>query len=166
MIQKKICLIGAFAVGKTSLVQRFVQSLFSEKYHTTIGVKIDKKIVTIGDSEVTLVLWDLAGQDEFKAVDIGYLRGSSGYLLVADGTRRATLDCALDLHARAQSVVGAVPFRILINKTDLEPDWEVTEEDLTKITERGWPVGKTSARTGDNVEAAFLSLTQEMIHAQ
>jgi hypothetical protein len=118
------------------------------------------------DTEVTLVLWDIAGQDEFKPVDIGYLRGSSGYFLVVDGSRRATLDCALDLHAKAQKTVGAVPFRFLINKADLESEWEVTEEDLTKIAERGWPVGKTSAKTGDHVEAAFLSLTQEMLFAK
>jgi len=144
-------------------VQRFVKSMFSEKYHTNIGVKIDKKIVTVGESEVTLVLWDLVGQDEFKAVEIGYLRGSAGYLLVADGTRRATLECAMDLHARAQDVTGHVPFRFLVNKADLAADWEVTDEDLIKIAERGWAVGRTSAKTGDHVEAAFVSLAKEII---
>jgi len=166
MIQKKICLIGAFAVGKTSLVQRFVKSMFAEKYHTNIGVKIDKKIVTVGESEVTLVLWDLVGQDEFKAVEIGYLRGSAGYLLVADGTRRATLECAVDLHTRAQDAIGRVPFRLLVNKADLAPTWEVTDEDLIKIAERGWAVGRTSAKTGDHVESAFVSLTQEILQAK
>jgi small GTP-binding protein len=162
MIQKKICLIGAFAVGKTSLVQRFVKSMFSEKYHTSLGVKIDKKIVAVGGSEVTLVLWDLAGQDEFNAVEINYLRGSSGYVLVADGTRRATLDCAVDLQARAQAAIGPVPFRLLVNKADLESQWEVTDDDLIEIAERGWIAGQTSARTGDHVEASFLSLAKEI----
>ena len=165
MIQKKICLIGAFAVGKTSLVQRFVTSMFSENYHTNIGVKIDKKIVKVGETEVMLLLWDLVGQDEFKSVEIGYLRGSAGYLLVADGTRRGTLDCALDLHTRAQSMIGRVPFRLLVNKADLLPEWEIAEEDLAKITDGGWKIGRTSAKTGDNVEAAFVSLADEIIHA-
>jgi len=165
MIQKKICLLGAFAVGKTSLVERFVRSLFSEKYHTTIGVKIDKKLVKVGETEVTLMLWDLAGQDEFRSVEIGYLRGSAGYLLVADGTRRGTLDCALDLHTRAQSMIGRVPFRLLVNKADLLPEWEIAEEDLAKITDGGWKIGRTSAKNGDNVEEAFVSLADEIIHA-
>ena len=163
MIQKKICLIGSFAVGKTSLVERFVKSMFSEKYQTNIGVKIDKKLVTVGDHAVTLVLWDLVGQDEFRAVEIGYLRGSAGYLLVADGTRRATLECAVDLQARAQETIGPVPFRLLINKADLASDWEVTEQDLAAIAGRGWKVERTSAKNGENVEAAFVALASAIV---
>jgi small GTP-binding protein len=166
MIQKKICLIGAFAVGKTSLAQRFVKSMFAEKYQTNIGVKIDKKIVTVGETEVTLVLWDLVGHDEFKAVEIGYLRGSAGYLLVADGTRRATLQCAMDLHARAQEMTGPVPFRFLVNKADLASEWGVTDEDLKKIAARGWALERTSAKTGENVDAAFVSLAKDIIQTR
>ena len=165
MIQKKICLIGAFAVGKTSLVERFVKSIFSERYQTIIGVKIDKKIVSVEGEDVTLVLWDLVGQDEFRAVEIGYLRGSAGYLLVADGTRRATLECAVDLQARAQETIGPVPFRFLVNKADLASEWEVTDEDLAEIAGRGWTVGRTSAKTGENVEAAFASLAKAVVRA-
>ena len=61
MIQKKICMLGAFAVGKTSLVKRYVHSMFSDKYLSTVGVKIDKKVLHNGDSEVMLMLWDLYG---------------------------------------------------------------------------------------------------------
>ena len=66
MIKKKICMLGAFAVGKTSLVQRFVNSIFSEKYQTTIGVKIDQKLVQTGDTEVNLMLWDIHGEDNYQ----------------------------------------------------------------------------------------------------
>jgi small GTP-binding protein len=163
MIQKKICLIGAFAVGKTSLVERFVKSMFSEKYQTNIGVKIDKKIVAVEGDEVTLVLWDFVGQDEFRAVEIGYLRGAAGYLLVADGTRRATLECAVDLQTRTQEAIGPVPFRFLVNKADLASEWEVTDEDLAEIARRGWMVERTSARSGENVEAAFVALAKASV---
>ena len=108
MIQKKLCMIGAFAVGKTSLVARFVKSIFSEKYLTTVGVKIDKKTLGVGDQEVTLIVWDLAGEDEFLQVRMSYLRGSAGYFLVADGTRRATLDKAIELQQRAETVRAAL----------------------------------------------------------
>ena len=87
MIEKKICMLGASGVGKTSLVSRFVSSIFSDKYLTTVGVKVDKKVVAVDDTQVTLLLWDIYGQDEFQTVKPAYLRGASGYLLVADGTR-------------------------------------------------------------------------------
>src|SRR4029453_5402347 len=97
MIQKKVCMLGATGVGKTSLVSRFVTSVFSEKYLTTVGVKGDKKTLSGDGGDVTLLLWDIYGQDEFQTVRSSYLRGASGYLLVADGTRQLTLDTARDL---------------------------------------------------------------------
>ena len=91
MLQKKICMLGGFAVGKTSLVRRFVQSIFSETYLTTVGVKIDKKSVVLSDKTVDLILWDLAGEDDIGSFRLSYVRGASGLVLVADGTRAATL---------------------------------------------------------------------------
>src|SRR6476661_2941267 len=95
VLQKKICMIGGFSVGKTSLVRRYVQSIFSEAYLTTVGVKIDKKTVELTDRTVNLILWDLAGEDDIGSLRMTYLRGASGYVLVADGTRRSTLDVAI-----------------------------------------------------------------------
>ena len=95
MIQKKICMLGTFAVGKTSLVARYVHSMFSEDYQTTVGVKIDRKLVDLDDQQLTLMLWDLHGDDEFQRMRVSYLRGAAGYLLVCDGTRRSTFDHAL-----------------------------------------------------------------------
>ena len=94
MLQRKVCLLGAFAVGKTSLVARFVHSLFSERYHTTIGVKIDRKTVRVNGRDVNLMIWDLAGEDEFMSLRMSYLRGTDGCLLVIDGTRKDTLATA------------------------------------------------------------------------
>ena len=102
MIQKKICMLGGFAVGKTSLVARYVTSMFSEKYLTTVGVKIDKKQVAVDGRDVTLMLWDIYGQDDFQDVQTSQLRGMSGYLLVVDGTRRATLETARETASRTE----------------------------------------------------------------
>ena len=99
MIQKKICMVGTFAVGKTSLVRQFVESVYSEKYHTTVGVKVDKKIMTVGENEVTLVLWDIEGATGSLELRQSYLRGAAGYLLVADGTRPDTITAAVQLQA-------------------------------------------------------------------
>ncbi len=160
MLQKKICMLGAFAVGKTSLVGRCVRSVFSEKYHTTVGVKVDTKQLEAGGQELNLILWDLAGEDEFHQVRTSYLRGASGYLLVVDGTRRTTLDTAIDLQRRVAEAVGDIPFLVLLNKADLEASWEF-DEDV--IATQGWPLIKTSAKTGDGVEEAFTRLTHMMI---
>ena len=76
MFKMKVCMLGAFAVGKTSLVQQYVNSIFSEKYQTTLGVKIDKKSLQVDGQQLELILWDLAGEDEFMEVRSSYLRGS------------------------------------------------------------------------------------------
>ena len=162
MLQNKICMLGGFGVGKTSLVSRFVSSIFSDAYLTTVGVKIDKKKVSLDSDEMTLMLWDIYGQDEFQTVRDSYLRGATGYLLVADGTRYTTLDTAVALQNRAESVIGRVPFMLLLNKRDLEREWQVDEQTLVTLVERGWRVVKTSAKTGEGVEEAFTTLAREM----
>lgn len=163
MKQKKVCMLGAAAVGKTSLVARYVRSIFSEKYHSTIGVKIDKKTVQHGDNAVNLILWDIYGEDQFQQVQTSYLRGASGYLLVADGTRPDTLDTALVLHERVYNSVGALPFRLLINKSDLTEQWALSDAALEPLREQGWQIIRTSAKTGEGVEQAFVALTEEML---
>jgi small GTP-binding protein len=165
MIQKKICMLGATGVGKTSLVSRFVLSVFSDTYLTTIGVKVDKKVMTVDERDVTLLLWDIYGQDEFQTVRTSYLRGASGYLLVADGTRQLTLDTARELQRTAEGVIGAVPFVLVLNKADLADEWRVDDRALWKMAENGWTIVKTSAKTGAGVEDAFTKLTRRMINA-
>lgn len=165
MIQKKICMLGAFATGKTSLVARFVKSIFSEKYHTTVGVKIDKKVLKVGSEDVMLMLWDLAGEDEFNKVQMSYLRGSAGYILVVDGTRRSTLDKAFSLQKNVEEAIGKVPFILVLNKADLLEDWEIDQTTITELTDQGLLVIKGSAKTGEGVEELFLSLAEKMVGA-
>lgn len=163
MIQKKICMLGGFAVGKTSLVARFVHSLYSDRYQTTIGVKIDKKVLNVDGTELGLVLWDIAGEDEFHTVAASYLRGMAGYLLVVDGMRRDTLATARELRARAEQAVGPVPFVLLVNKQDRRDDWEIGEGDIVGLRGEGWTIMTTSAKTGENVEQSFLTLGRALL---
>jgi small GTP-binding protein len=162
MIQKKICMLGGFAVGKTSLVARFVSSIFSDKYLTTIGVKIDRKPIVLEQSTINMVIWDVAGEDEFQTVQRTYLRGSSGYLLVADGTRASSFETALQLQKKAEDTVGAVPFILALNKVDLAAEWQIDPRAYTRLAEQGWTITRTSAKTGDGVEETFQALARRM----
>ena len=157
-LQKKICMLGGFSVGKTSLVRRFVQSVFSDTYLTTVGVKIDKKTVDLDGRSVSLILWDLAGEDDIGSLRMSYLRGAAGYVLVADGTRPSTLEVALSLRQRVEAEYGALPFALLLNKSDLTEQWTVAEPQLEQLRQDGWWVRASSARTGEGVEDAFKDL--------
>lgn len=157
MTQKKIALLGAPGVGKTSLVRRFVESLFDDKYLTTIGVKVDKKIVRAGAGEVTLMIWDVAGAEERFAIPAGYIRGSAGFLLVVDGTRPDTLDAAAQIVEQVTRELGPLPFVLALNKHDLADQWQVTSPPAGPLA-RGVATLPTSAKTGDGVEVAFQAL--------
>ena len=165
MIQKKVCMLGAFAVGKTSLVKQFISGVFSEKYHTTVGVKIDKKTLEIDGEPMTLILWDIHGEDEFQKIRASFLRGSSGYLLVVDGTRQKTLEVVEDLQRMAQENLGDIPFVVVINKADLADQWEIQRETIEELEGRGWVVMNGSAKTGEGVEKAFSTLSRLMVKA-
>ena len=157
-LQKKICMIGGFSVGKTSLVKRYVHSVFSESYLTTVGVKIDKKTVTLPDRIVNLILWDLAGEDDINSLRMTNLRGAAGYVLVADGTRPSTLDVALSLRQRVDAENGPLPFVLLLNKSDLKEQWAIGDAKMEELRQSGLWVQPSSARTGEGVEDAFKDL--------
>jgi hypothetical protein len=162
MIRRKVCMLGAFAVGKTSLVTRFVRRMFSEDYLTTVGVRIDKREVELAHGPLTLVLWDLHGDDDFQVVRDSYMRGSAGFFLVADGTRAHTLETALALGARARETAGDVPQLLLLNKADLADGWELGESELGRLAASGVQARRASAKTGAGVEEAFLELAERI----
>jgi small GTP-binding protein len=163
VVQRKVCMLGATAVGKSSLVRRFVESIFSEKYQATIGVKIDRKLVEVGDTTVSLLLWDLQGEDDFQRVRLSYLRGASGLLYVADGTRPDTLLTTRSLREQAEETVGDVPSLLLLNKSDLAEAWALDDAYLETNGPAGLPVIRTSARSGERVDEAFLQLVHRML---
>ena len=163
MVKKKVCLVGSFAVGKTSLVSRFVQGVFSDKYLTTIGVKIDKRVVSTGAGEVSLMLWDMAGEERFSHLRTSYLRGASGLIYVADGTRADTLEQATEYAERVAETEPDTPAVMLVNKADLESEWDVGGESEIAAKAGDIPFFTTSAKTGDNVEEAFVTLCERML---
>ena len=163
MLQKKICMLGTTAVGKTSLVRRFVESIYSDDYHTSVGVKIDKKPVRVKEKDLTMVLWDIYGADEFQSLRMDYLNGMSGYLLVADGTRKSTINDALSIQESIAKDFAKSPFVFLLNKCDLKDEWEAGADLETQLAKRGWTVMRSSAKTGEAVEEAFHTLGEKML---
>ena len=112
-LSKKVCLLGDFAVGKTSLVRRLVHDMFDDRYISTIGVKVSRKTITIARDQdiidLSIILWDLAGSEEFNHMRASYLRGASGLFLVADVTRPATLANLPAYLADLDQSVGRIP---------------------------------------------------------
>jgi len=166
MIKKKVCLLGSFAVGKTSLFEKYVYSMFSDKYLTTVGVKIDKKTLDVDGVETSLILWDIEGRSDFSRLRATYLKGMNGYLLVADGSRPATLDEALEIRANVERDDPGSPFVLLLNKADLEAEWAIGTDREAELAASGIGLLRTSAKTGLNVERAFLDLSRLMLARQ
>jgi small GTP-binding protein len=157
MQKKKICMVGDFSVGKTSLTQKFVNNVFSDKYLTTIGVKIDTAIV----NDTKLIVWDVAGRDSLSPINASYLVGASGVVLVADGTRASTVSGLVDIWQTVEKRIGIVPVVVAMNKADLE-DWHIDDESRAFFEKQAWDIFPTSAKVGDNVEKVFKKLVERM----
>lgn len=160
MVQKKICMVGVFGTGKTCLVQQYVHSIFSVKYLSTVGVKIDKKEVQVGDQPVTLMLWDLEGRDSNRDVNGSYIRGAHGLIYVADGTRRETIEQLSEIQDMVVEVAGEIPSVLALNKIDLTDEWQLDKSGEESIGTTGLHRIRTSAKTGEGVEATFQWLAE------
>ncbi len=168
-ISKKICLVGDFCVGKTSLIRRFVDGQFSDQYLSTVGVKISKKILAlqnIAQSDklnVQLLVWDLEGHTKFKAIAPTYLQGSSAAVVVADVTRPETIE-RIPEHIKLFFSINPKGFVIVaLNKSDL-----LNEENLAKLNrfedgDKILATYHTSAKTGNFVDEIFEKLAYRII---
>jgi small GTP-binding protein len=163
MMRRKVAVLGSIGVGKTSLTERFVSSIFSDRYHTTVGVRIHKKSVRLGEQEVMLILWDLAGEDEFIRIRSAHLRGSAGYLLVADGTRPETLGKVIEIQKTVSGELCQRPFVLAVNKFDRGSDWAIRDSELEELRQRGWTIIATSAKEDIGVDDAFRVLAQKVV---
>jgi small GTP-binding protein len=160
MIQKKICMVGVFGTGKTCLVQQYVHSIFSVKYLSTVGVKIDRKEVDVAGQTVMLMLWDLEGRDGDRDVNASYIRGAHGVIYVVDGTRPETLEQMYEIREMVTRAVGEIPSVVAINKTDLTEEWRLTPTSEEAVGARGLHRFRTSAKTGEGVEDTFQWLAK------
>ncbi|AXO81035.1 GTP-binding protein [Olleya aquimaris] len=161
-ISKKIVLIGHFGVGKSSLIRRFVEDTFTEDYKVTIGVHVLKKEVKLPetDKDITLVIWDLEGNDDITNTRPSYLIGTNGFLYVFDLTRPATYEKLSNDLDYISERFPKTPIKVIGNKKDL-----VTNEFIKQNKE---VFGRfvdfyTSAKSGKNVEDVFTNLAKALI---
>lgn len=170
--QKKVLILGDGAVGKTSLIRRFVVDKFDDKYILTIGSKVTAKALKIemhGEPiYLKLQIWDILGQKGYKKLYSSTFRGSKGVLLVADITRKETLQNLEDYWIPTiQKFVGNIPFVILANKSDLGKAAKFKEKELKEFAGKyNAPSYITSAKTGENADLAFQVLGKIMIKSK
>ncbi|TVU52261.1 MAG: GTP-binding protein [Arthrospira sp. PLM2.Bin9] len=171
-ISKKMCMVGDFSVGKTSLIRRFVDGQFSDQYLSTVGVKISRKAVDLPNVKpeeivnLQLLIWDIEGHTKFKAIAPSYLQGAGGVILVADLSRQETIERLIEHLNLFLSVNPKGEVIVALNKADL-----VAEKDLEKLTkyvpepviEKALGIYPTSAKTGDYVDEIFQKLSYSMV---
>jgi small GTP-binding protein len=174
-MKKKICLLGDAAVGKTSLIRRYVYNEFDDKYISTLGAKVSKKEINLNFSKkvekpiqvnMTLSIWDILGQKDDSSVRVRpvYYGGSNGAFIICDITRKETFENIPEWVRSFFKVTEKVPIVIVGNKIDLYKKAEVYYEDLEEFARKNkYPVFITSAKTNSNVEQAFYKLTELML---
>ncbi len=160
-LKKKIVLIGQSGVGKTSLVQQYVSESFSDNYLTTVGVSIKKKSLILDNQNISLIIWDLAGDLNYGSTYDNYIRGASGVLLVADGTNTSSVEYATSERRINHPSIQGIPKLLLLNKCDLKPEWRSNINDTSGIKSL-----LTSAKTNENVANAFEGLCSLILTGQ
>jgi small GTP-binding protein len=165
-IIRKVCMCGDPGVGKTSLVRRFVIGKYDDGYISTLGTVVSKKTVNVESkgANLTLMMWDISGQPEFKRIHNAAFRNSTGALAVCDVTRPETAD---NLKGWIDAIRGAagdeLPIVILMNKVDLVEKPEDVEDILRRVADLNCTVYASSAKTGENVEDSFMVLSNAIM---
>jgi small GTP-binding protein len=172
-LKSKVCLVGESAVGKTSLIRKFVLNAFDDQYISTIGTKVCKKPMAFEHGGVNvsidMMIWDIMGQSSFRSLlQDAYFHGASGIIAVCDATRRETLTALDGWVDSVKQVAGDVPMVVLANKSDLSAKLQVSENDLELKSKKhkaaSWH--HTSAKTGANVAEAFQAIGAAIVHRQ
>lgn len=170
-MKMKVCLVGEGAVGKTSLIRKYVLDEFDDRYISTLGAKITKKELVIenptdgNDIQVDMTIWDIMGEKGFRELlKEAYFHGAQGVLAVADVTRRNTLSDLDSWISAIETVTGRIPIQFLANKIDLRDQLAFTESELQGMSENySSPYLFTSAKTGENVGKAFLEIAGTIV---
>lgn len=162
-LRRKVCLLGAPGVGKTSLVRRFVEHSFDRDQQSSIAMQISKGTVDVGDISLEMMLWDPEGSEAWGQYNRSFISGASGLIFVVDATRPRTLDHLLEAQTKGRGFIGSRPAVLIVNKVDLRADAALTKAQVDAARKLNWHIARASAKSGDHVDEAFTTLAELMV---
>jgi len=165
-LRRKVCLLGAPGVGKTSLVRRFAEHRFDEDYESSVAMAISKGELELGDISLEMMLWDPGGKEAWAQYNSSFISGASGLMFVVDATKPRTLDHLLEAQTKGRGFIGSRPSVLVVNKVDLALDFALTKPQLDAAGKLNWHLLQASAMSGDSVDEAFEKLGELMLEAR
>ncbi len=165
-LRRKVCLLGAPGVGKTSLVRRFVEHSFDRDQQSSIAMQISKGTVDVGDISLEMMLWDPEGSEAWGQYNRSFISGASGLIFVVDATRPRTLDHLLEAQTKGRGFIGSRPAVLIVNKVDLGADAALTKAQVDAARKLNWHIARASAKSGDQVDEAFTTLAELMVEVR